>query len=156
MILMMEREIADRRKWGTHEEFINFLSLAQASPGPMAVNTAILIGYKQKGAMGGICGFLGSVLPSFIILLTIAIFFQSLYQKEAVRAIFMGIRPAVVALILYPVFSFAKNVTKWEYLLFSLVGLAIYFGLSPVIFILGSIVVATAFTYYKLRKEAKK
>ena len=138
MILLMEREI-ERRGWVSDREFLDYLSMAQASPGPMAVNTAILIGYRHKGVAGGVVGFLGSVLPSFIILLTVAIFFRSLYDYPATERIFAGIRPAVVALILYPVFSFSKNITPKEYPIVAAVAVAIYFGLSPVIFIMAAV-----------------
>ncbi|MDE6482858.1 MAG: chromate transporter [Rikenellaceae bacterium] len=138
MILLMQREI-ERRGWVSDEEFLDYLSMAQASPGPMAVNTAILIGYRHKGVAGGVAGFLGSVLPSFIILLTIAIFFRSLYDYPETERVFAGMRPAVVALILYPVFSFSKNITPKEYPIVAAVAVAIYFGLSPVIFIAAAV-----------------
>lgn len=151
MILMMENEVCHKREWVTKEEFLNYLSLAQASPGPMAVNTAIIIGYKRRDFWGGICGFLGSVLPSFIILLVVAIFFQSIYTEPAVIKVFKGLRPAVVALILYPVFAFAKNVNRWEYPIVAAIGLAIYFGLSPMYIIFGGLLFGIGYTYYKLK-----
>jgi len=139
MILLMQREI-EHRGWVSDGEFLDYLSLAQASPGPMAVNTAILIGYRHRGVAGGVAGFLGSVLPSFIILLAIAIFFRSLYDYPATERVFAGMRPAVVALILYPVFSFSKNITRKEYPIVAAVAVAIYLGLSPVIFIVAAVV----------------
>lgn len=151
MILMMEEEVCTKRGWVTKEEFLNYLSLAQASPGPMAVNTAIIIGYKRCDFWGGISGFFGSVLPSFIILLIVAIFFQSIYTEPAVIKVFKGLRPAVVALILYPVFAFAKNVNRWEYPIVAAVGFAIYFGLSPMYIILGGLLFGVGYTYYKLK-----
>ncbi len=79
------------------------------------------------------------MLPSFIILLTIAIFFRSLYDYPQTERVFAGMRPAVVALILYPVFSFSKNITPKEYPIVAAVAVAIYFGLSPVIFIVAAV-----------------
>ncbi|MEG1634637.1 MAG: chromate transporter [Rikenellaceae bacterium] len=149
MILIMEREICQRRQWVTKDEFLNYLSLSQASPGPMAVNIAILIGYHRHGWKGGLCGFLGSVLPSFIILLTVAIFFRSIYTQPSVVKVFKGLRPAVVALILYPVFAFAKNVNRWEYPIIAAVGAVIYFGLSPIYIIMGCVVFGLGYAYYK-------
>lgn len=155
MILMIKREITDKNKWVDDKEFLNYLSLAQASPGPMAVNTAILIGYKQKKALGGLAGFFGSTLPSFIILLTIAIFFKDIYELDVTKRVFMGLRPAVVALILYPVFEFAKNVTRKEYPIFILVGVAIYYSISPIYFIIGAIIYGVIYTFRVGRKEVK-
>ncbi|MDE7134736.1 MAG: chromate transporter [Rikenellaceae bacterium] len=155
MILLMQREIG-RHGWVNDEEFLNYLSLAQASPGPMAVNTAILIGYHRKGVIGGIAGFLGSVLPSFIILLTIAIFFRSLYQYPATKSVFMGMRPAVVALILYPVFSFSKNITRKEIPIVIAVAAGIWFGLSPVIFIIAAVVWGIVYCRHKLKQTQQR
>lgn len=155
MILLIQKEIKEH-KWLTDEEFLNYLSLAQASPGPMVVNTAILIGYDRKGVKGAIAGFLGSVLPSFFILLTIAIFFRSYYDYPAVRSVFMGMRPAVVALILYPVFSFSKNISRKEYPIVVAVAVAIYFGLSPVVFIVAAIVWGIFYCRHKLNVAKRK
>lgn len=153
MILMMQREIVDNHKWLTKDEFINYLSLAQAAPGPMAVNLSILIGYHKCRVVGGMAGFLGSVLPSFIILLTVAIFFKDIYNHPTTEKIFKGLRPAVVALILFPVFTFAKNVNRWEYPIFIAIGAAIYYGISPLYMILGGILGGLGLTYFKTRKK---
>ncbi len=146
MILMMQREVADKQKWVEKQEFLDYLALAQASPGPMAINLAILIGYHRLGFKGGMAGFLGSALPSFIVLLLVAVFFREIYSIEVVEKIFMGIRPAVVALILLPVINFAKDVTKWEYPLCAAVAVAIFFGFPPVYIIFGAILVAVIYT----------
>lgn len=156
MILMMQKEISEKRGWITEEEFLDYLSIAQSSPGPMAINAAILIGYSQKRFWGGMVGFLGAVLPSFIILLTVAIFFKNIYHLEPVKRIFLGIRPAVVALILYPVFQFSKNITRKEYPLLIVVAIGIYFGLSPIVFILLALIYGILYTYYIKKKEINK
>ncbi|HPP32309.1 MAG TPA: chromate transporter, partial [Soehngenia sp.] len=76
MIPIMEREIVENKKLIDDEEFTDMLALAQASPGPVAVNTSIFIGYKIKGLMGALSSLLGTVLPSFLIILIIAVFFN--------------------------------------------------------------------------------
>ena len=152
MIMMMQREITSKNKWMDEKEFMDYLSLAQASPGPMAVNTAILIGYRQAKLLGGIAGFLGSTLPSFIILLLIAIFFQNFSENPHVAKVFNGLRPAVVALILYTVFVFAKNVHKWEYPIFIAAAGFILLGISPLYLICIGIITGTIYTYYKTHK----
>ncbi|MDD4032898.1 MAG: chromate transporter [Bacteroidales bacterium] len=151
MIMMMQRELVDKKKWTSEEEFLNYLSLAQSSPGPMAINTAILIGYSRLKLRGAFAGFLGAVLPSFLILLGIAMFFSRIYQDPVVVSIFKGVRPAVAALILYPVFSFAKDLKYWEYPLLLAIGVAIYFSISPIWFIMGTILVAVLYVYHKTR-----
>ena len=153
MIMMMQREITQKNNWMEEKEFMDYLSLAQASPGPMAVNTAILIGYRQHKLAGGIAGFLGSTLPSFIILLLIAVFFQDFSENPEVMKVFNGLRPSVVALILYTVFVFARNIRKWEYPLFIAVAGLILLGISPLYLICIGIIAGVAYTYYKTHKS---
>ena len=85
------------------------LALAQSAPGVMAVNTAIFIGYKMRGWKGVVYTTLGSILPSFIIILLIATVFTRFRQYPLVEAAFRGIRPAVVALIVAPLYKMAKK-----------------------------------------------
>ena len=120
MIPLVEREVVDRRHWLGQEEFLNMLALAQAAPGIIAVNTAIFTGYAIKGWRGVIFTVLGAVLPSFIIILLIATVFTRYREYPQVEAVMKGVRPAVVALIVAPLFRMAKTagmlpmVTKTE------------------------------------------
>ena len=139
MIVMINREVTTKRNWCKEEEFLDYLSLAQSSPGPMAVNTAMLIGYHHKKWAGMLTAGLASILPSFIILLIISMFFREFSHLEGVKAVFKGMRPAVVALILYPVVNFAKHIKRMEYPLFIAVAAFIYLGISPLIFIAAAI-----------------
>ena len=97
MLSMIEREIVDRKGWIDREEFMNMIALAQAAPGLIAVNSAIFIGWRIGSWRGVIATVLGAVLPSFLIILAIAMVFQSYKDLPAVEAVFKGIRPAVVA-----------------------------------------------------------
>lgn len=109
MVPLIQDEIVDKRKWITKDEYIDLLAISQSAPGIFAVNIAIFIGYKLKGVKGSIVTALGTVLPSFLIILAIAIFFHSFQHNPIVERIFKGIRPAVVALIAAPTFSMAKS-----------------------------------------------
>ena len=109
MIPLVRDEVVDKRHWIEEEEFLNMLALAQSAPGVMAVNTAIFIGYKMRGWKGVVCTTLGSILPSFIIILLIATVFTRFRQYPLVEAAFRGIRPAVVALIVAPLYKMAKK-----------------------------------------------
>lgn len=110
MIPLIEREIVDKNKWLSDEEFMDMISIAQSVPGLIAVNVAIFIGHKLGGLKGSIIATVGSVLPPFIIILLVAAAFTSVRGNETVEAIFKGIRPAVVALIAAPVIRMAvKN-----------------------------------------------
>lgn len=109
MIPLMEDEIVIKKRWITKEEFVDLLAVSQSAPGIFAVNMAIFIGYKLHKLKGAITTTLGGILPSFLIILTIAIFFEQFKEYEAVERIFKGIRPAVVALIAVPTFTLAKS-----------------------------------------------
>lgn len=109
MVPLIENEIVTRRKWVSQDDFINLLAISQSAPGILAVNISIFIGYKLRGIRGSIITALGTILPSFIIILAIALFFHNFKDNLFVERIFKGIRPAVVALIAAPTFSMAKS-----------------------------------------------
>ena len=108
MLPLIQREVVDRKHWIDEEEFLNMIALAQAAPGLIAVNSAIFIGWRV-GGWRGVCGaVLGTVLPSFLIILAIAMIFSEWKELPAVEAVFKGVRPTVVALIAAPLFKLAK------------------------------------------------
>ena len=109
MVPIIENELVDKRKWISRTDFLDLMALAQTVPGIFAVNISIFIGYKLKNFWGAICMALGTILPSFIIILSIALFFQQFQHLEAIEKVFMGIRPAVVALIAAPTFKMART-----------------------------------------------
>ena len=109
MVPLIENEIVTKRKWIAQEDFIDLLAISQSAPGILAVNISIFIGYKLRGIRGSIITALGTVLPSFIIILAIALFFHSFQDNPIVERIFKGIRPAVVALIAAPTFKMGKS-----------------------------------------------
>lgn len=108
MIPVIEDEIVDRRKWMNHKDFVDLLAVAQTCPGALAVNISVFVGYKLRKLPGAICTTLGVALPSFLIILLVAMFFHKFQDNEIVKSLFNGIRPAVVALIAAPVFSLAR------------------------------------------------
>lgn len=110
MISIIEREIVDKHHWIDREEFLDLLAIAQSLPGILAVNISVAVGDKLEGRKGSIWAALGTILPSFLIILAIAIFLTPdlIKNNEILSAIFKGIRPAVVALIIAPVISAAK------------------------------------------------
>lgn len=110
MLPVMEREIVEKKKYLKREEFIDILAIAQSCPGPFAVNTSVYTGVKIAGKKGGVVAALGAVLPSFIIILIVAIFFQNVQDNSYVKAIFKGVKPATVALILMPVYNMGKGI----------------------------------------------
>lgn len=110
MIAIIEREIVTRRKWMERTDFLDLLAIAQSLPGILAVNIAVALGDKLRGRRGSLAAAAGTILPSFMIILAIAIFLtpETINGNPVLVRMFRGIRPAVVALILAPVVSAAK------------------------------------------------
>lgn len=110
MISLIEREVVENRKWISREEFLDLLAVAQSLPGILAVNISVAVGDKLRGMKGSTAAALGTIMPSFLIILAIAIFLTPdlIQHNPVINAIFRGIRPAVVALIVAPVITTAK------------------------------------------------
>lgn len=170
MISIIEKEIVNKKQWIARVDFLDLLAIAQAMPGILAVNIAVVIGDKLKGVKGSLCAALGTILPSFFMILAIAIFLtpDAIKNNEVLNAIFKGIRPAVVALIIAPVITTAKAAgINWKTVIIPVAtALFIYSGLpyisNPIVFIiLGG---TCGYLYYaisknrelKSRKEGRK
>lgn len=141
MLPLIERELVDKGRYLDEQEFLDATAVAQAAPGILAINIAILSGYKMKGFCGSVCCALGAALPSFIIILLIALFFHNFKENPIVQRVFLGIRPAVVALIAVPVFRLAKTAgitykTAWLPAVSAL--LVWLLGVSPVYVVLAA------------------
>ena len=139
MIPLIEREVVDKQNWIKRDDFVDALAIAQSLPGVLAVNISILIGNKLRGLKGCLMATLGTILPSFLIILAIAIWFVQTYDNPVVERIFKGIRPAVVALIVSPVFSTAKTarINIKTVIIPIIVALSIWLGgVSPIWFVL--------------------
>ncbi|MBQ8948387.1 MAG: chromate transporter [Prevotella sp.] len=139
MIPLIEEEVVNRKQWVSKEEMLDLIAIAQSCPGIFAVNIAIFIGYKLRRVKGAIATALGTVLPSFLIILAIAIFFKQFEDNRVVAAIFRGIRPAVVALIAVPTFRLGQRAKLNRYTIWIPVvcALAIWaLGVSPIYIII--------------------
>ena len=109
MIPIIEHEVVDKQKWIERDDFIDIVAVAQSCPGVMAINMSTFVGYRLRRTKGAFCMTLATALPSFLIILAIAMFFKQFEDNAVVESIFRGIRPAVVALIAAPTFSLTKS-----------------------------------------------
>ena len=111
MISIIEREIVDKHKWIDKTEFLDLLAVAQSMPGILAVNISVVIGDKLRSLKGSLAAASGTIMPSFLIILLIAMFLTPdlITGNPVISSIFKGIRPAVVALIVAPVITSAKS-----------------------------------------------
>ena len=111
MLSLIEKEIVDKRGWIDRTEYLVLIAVSQSLPGILAVNVSVAVGDKLRGMKGAVTASLGTILPSFMIILCIAIFLTPdlIKENETLSAVFKGIRPAVVALIVAPVISSARS-----------------------------------------------
>lgn len=139
MIPVIEAEVVDKRGWVSREDFLDIIAMAQSCPGVLAINVSVFIGYKLNRVKGALCTCLGTALPSFLIILAIAMFFHQFEDNKVVAAIFRGIRPAVVALIAVPTFKLGRSARiTWTNCWIPIAcALAIWImGVSPILVIL--------------------
>ena len=158
MLPLIQREVVDRKQWLDEEEFLNMIALAQAAPGIIAVNSAIFIGWRCGGWRGALGAVLGAVIPSFLIILAIAMVFQDYKDQPAVEAVFKGVRPAVVALIAAPLLKMARTakITWLTALIPIAAALLIWLaGLSPVWVIFITIAATLLYTYLKEKRPLR-
>lgn len=117
MISIIQREVVDKRHWLGKEEFLDLLAVAQSLPGILAVNISVVVGDKLRGLRGALVASAGTIMPSFLIILLIAMFLtpEAITENPTLTAIFKGIRPVVVALIIAPVVTTAKSIKlSWK------------------------------------------
>ena len=138
MIPLIEREIVNK-KWMTKNDFMEMFALTQSLPGVFAVNISIFVGYKLHKVKGSLVCALATILPSFVIMMLIAMFFARFQDNQTMIRIFNGIRPAVVALIVFPCISAVRalKLKYWQLVLPAIATLLIWqCGLSPVYIVL--------------------
>ncbi len=157
MIPLIEEEVVNKKGWVSKDEMLDMIAIAQSCPGVFAINIAIFIGYKLKKVRGAIATSLGTALPSFLIILAIAMFFQQFEDNRIVAAIFRGIRPAVVALIAVPTFNLGKQakLNKFTIWIPIVSALAIWLlGVSPIWVII--VAGVGGYVYGRMRNENEK
>jgi len=150
MIPIIQREMS-KRGWISDDELPDIVALSQSAPGVMAVNISIFAGHKLRGFKGSVAATLGSITPSFLIILGIAMFFTAFKDNPWVERAFKGIRPVVISLIAVPMLNMARKActTWWKWLLAvaSLV-LVAFLNVSPIYILLVVIVLGFSVTYY--------
>ena len=146
MIALLENEFVTKRGWLEQEEFLDVAAIAESTPGPIAINSATYIGYKQAGILGSVVATLGMTLPSFCIIYAISLFFDAFLSLTVVACAFRGIQIAVLYLILSAGLRMLKKMEKTPFsravLLLTLIGMVTLtlfsVKLSTIVYILTS------------------
>jgi len=158
MLGLIENELVKKRHWIGEDDFWNFAAFIQTLPGVLAVNLALYFGYKLKGWRGAIIAALGAILPSIIIIILIAAFFGNIRDYDMVEAVFKGIRPAIVALIVYSATKVLKNVKRSVLNVCVFWGtcvLILFFKISPVFLIVIATVAAVMYGIISIKRTSK-
>ena len=112
MISIIEHSCVEEKKWITHDEMMNITVIAESTPGPIAINCATYVGYKQRGLLGAAATTVGVVLPSFIIILVISAFLDRFLEITWVANAFRGIKIAVGILVVDAAVKMIKKMPK--------------------------------------------
>ena len=164
MIALLENEFVSKKKWLEHGEFMDMVAIAESTPGPIAINSATYIGYKRAGVLGSIFATLGVVMPSFIIIFAISLFFDDFLKIDIVNKAFKGIQVGVVFLIMNAGIKMLKKLDKSVFnivifvvascvmLTFSLLGVSF----SSIFYILISATLALIVYLIKYLKQREK
>ena len=165
MIALLENEFVEKKSWLEKDEFLDVAAIAESTPGPIAINAATYIGYKNAGILGSIIATLGICIPSFVIIYTISLLFDAFLSLTLVAYAFRGIQVCVVYLILTAGLKMQKQLQKNAFnrivvsatlicmVVFSL--LAVRF--STIFYILiGGVSGVVVYLLGKIRREEKK
>lgn len=159
MLSLIEDEIVNKKKWLSQDEFLEGMVIAQSTPGVLAVNISIVTGYKIAGYLGMFAGVLGSILPSFFIVLLLSRFLMIYRHTEVFIAFFNGLKPAVVALILISVCRIARS-SKVNYKNFFIpLGIALivkFTDISPIYIIIVTMILGNIYFSNRDKKEKLK
>ncbi|MBP5407503.1 chromate transporter [bacterium] len=112
MLSVIEDNCVEKKKWITHDDMMNVTVIAESTPGPIAINCATFIGYRQAGILGSIAATVGIVLPSFAVILIISGFLDNFLEMEVVKSAFRGIKCAVGILIVSAAVTMIKKMKK--------------------------------------------
>ena len=164
MIALLENEFVTKRGWLEQEEFLDVAAIAESTPGPIAINSATYIGFKQAGILGSVVATLGMTLPSFCIIYAISLFFDAFLSLTAVACAFRGIQIAVLYLILSAGLRMLKKMQKtpfsWAVLLLTLIGMVMLtllsVKLSTIVYILAGGVAGVALWLIRRLRRGEK
>lgn len=156
MISVIEQEVVTKKKWLSETEFVDMLGTVQSLPGPISINSSVYVGYKLRGTLGAMVAAIGTALPSFVIILLLAIVFTDVQDHPTIEKIFKGIRPAVVALIVAPLVRLSQKtgITYKTVIVPIAAALLVWkLGISPIYIIIAAAAGGLLFNWIKNRKK---
>lgn len=165
MLTLLQAELVEKKNWINNDELMEMTAISESTPGPIAINLATYLGYSRGGFLGALLSTLGVILPPFVIMFIISLFFQNLLEIEAVKYAFIGVKCGVVFLLCKVSITLIKNNKKdWLALLIliSVTTLMVVFTIlainfSAIYFILiGAVLGLLIYGLIPFKKEQKK
>jgi len=124
IVPLMQKKFVEKLKWIDEKEMLDFVAIAQSSPGPIAINTSILVGYKIAGIAGALIAVFGTVLPPLIVISIVSVLYSSFRSNPVVNAAMLGMRIGIAAVLIDVVITMVKNILKTKNILSAVIMLA--------------------------------
>lgn len=166
MIALLENEFVEKKKYLDKDEFLDMVAIAESTPGPIAINAATYLGYKQLGFLGSLAATVAICIPSFVIIFTVSLFFDAFLSFKLVQCAFRGIQVCVIYLIFSAGLKMFKQMKKNAFSLTIVIGviscmlifstLAIKFSTIFYILICGCIGLVVYFIGYIAKKKEER
>lgn len=158
IVTFMKKKFVDELHWIDEQEMLDMTALAQSSPGAIAVNAAILVGWQVEGLAGMVIAVIGTILPPMVILSVISLFYEAFAANAYVALVLRGLQAGVAAVILDVVCGLGGNVLKTRSALYIALMIAAFvanfvFGMNVIFIILAAAVIGVAVALLKRRKD---
>lgn len=157
IVPLMRKKFVEELKWIDEEEMLNLVAISQSAPGPMAVNTAIMVGYRLAGILGAFVSIFGTVLPPLIIITLISKFYEIFKTNKIVNALLLGMRAGIAAVIIDVIINMvlkivkSKNKTAISIMILSFMG-AVVFNINAALIIIVCGVFGACYYVFKLHR----
>ncbi|MBR5559715.1 MAG: chromate transporter [Oscillospiraceae bacterium] len=159
MIPLIQRETVENHEWISEEDMMNMVAIAESTPGVLAVNSATFVGCRVAGFWGAVCATFGVVLPSFVLICILSLFYLSFLQNKWVAAAFSGIRCAVVLLMANAVVKLSKQVEfSFIYILLAVLAfvLAVFTNIDTILILIAAGVIGVFYATWKKNSTDRK
>jgi len=163
IVPLMRKKFVEELKWIEEEEMLNLVAISQSAPGPIAVNTSIMVGYRLAGVFGSLVSILGTVLPPLIIITVISKFYIVFKSSSIINALLLGMRAGIAAVIIDVIIKMVKEILKGKsaisisIMVLSFVAAVVFNVNAALIIIISGIFGAIYYNYIlnKYKKETK-
>ncbi len=158
IVPLMNKKFVEKLKWVEEKEMLDFVAIAQASPGPIAVNTSILVGYRMAGVLGALIAVLGTVLPIFVIVSIVFLLYAHFRSNPVVNAAMLGMRIGIAAVLIDVVITMTKSIFKEKSILSVVIMIiafvaAYFFKVSILLILLVCAVIGGGTALYKAKHK---